>query len=464
MSRVSITLTTGSASPGVGGPRSARFFIAGQTGLGPVDGPVVVTTLAQYVAQFGPRTGGSAMYDAAEMFLDRANAGELVVTRATGPSTVKATASLSAGAITVTAKNPGASYNAWTAAYTSASKTLTLVKGSTTATYTGTDAATLQAAAAVDPDVTVVVSSLPGSDITATALATGADDFANVVWATTLALIPDFWGPGAIAIPGVAYGTASAGTSLAAHAKSTRRLALLSIAAGGSRATAVSAAATISAYTGAENCVLVWPEVVVAAGATGVKTIDPTSWAAALRSITHRVFGVGESPIRRDVAGKIVGANPALVISESDEVLLEAAHVATIRPLPLGIGLDNWQTASNPGNVNLYDAQFRDITNAAAAKCALLLDRGFVGHAATATELARAQAEIEGALAEFKPWLRPLLDANGSQLDPGYRVTVSNGNNPADNRISVAVGLRFAEYADYVDFTLNSADAGTQQI
>ena len=46
-------------------------------------------------------------------------------------------------------------------------------------------AAQLQAAASVDPDVTVTVSSLP-ANVAATNLASGADDYANVNWTTVL--------------------------------------------------------------------------------------------------------------------------------------------------------------------------------------------------------------------------------------------------------------------------------------
>lgn len=453
--RVSVTLTTGTASAPTTGPKSARHFIVGQTGLGRVDAPVVVRSLTEYVTKFGPRTAGTAMYDAAELFLDN-RAGELVVMRATGPTTVKATVSLSSSAIVVTAKNPGASYNAWTAAYTSATKTLTLVKGSVTANYTGTTAAELQTAAQVDADVTVTVSSLPGTDVSATPLASGTDDFANVVWATTLALIPDSFGAGSIAIPGVAYGTV--GSALAAHAKTNRRLALLSTANGQTRAQVVTAMTTIAAYTGAENCVLVWPEVIVPSGATGVKTVDPTSFAAACRSITQRVFGVGDSPIRRDVAAKIsMSVTPAVAISATDFTALVAAHVSFIRSLPAGVGMDNWHTATSP-NANLYGAQLRDLANSAASDCADVLDK-YAGQPATALVLSQAQSELAGELDSYRQWLWPEVSSDGSLVHPGYKVTVSNGASLADNRISAAVAMRFAESAEFIDLVISTTDA-----
>lgn len=453
--RVSVTLTTGSASPANYGPRVARLFIVGQTGLGPVDGPLVVRSLPEYVSKFGPRTSGAAMYDAAEMFLDRASAGELVVMRAAGPSAVKATIVLDSK-ITVTAKNPGASYNSWTAGYTSSTKTLTVVKGSVTATYSASDAAGLQTAAAVDPDVTVAVSSLPSGNVPATPLATGTDDYANVVWATTLALIPDSYGPGAIATPGVVYGTS--GVALAGHAKTNRRLALLSLAAASSAATAASAGATVAAYTGAENAVLLFPHVKVSDGANGVKTVDPTSYAGALRSIAQRQLGLGTSPIQREVGAKVNGVTPELAIGSADWATLEAAHVSSIRSLALGTCLDGWSTTA-AGNVNLYGAQFRDLTNSAAADCADVLER-FVGREASAAVLSQCASELAGVLDGYAQWLKPEHAADGSLVHKGYKVSVSNGTNPADNRITAAVSLRFLEYANFADFTVSTADAG----
>lgn len=458
--RVPATLTTGTASPGLTGPRSGRHVIVGQTGLGPATGPLVVRSLTEYTALYGPRTAGSAMYDAAEFYLDN-RAGELVVMRATGPTAAKATVGLESGDIVVTAKHPGASYNSWTAAYTSATTTLTLVKGATTVSYVGATAAALQTAAEVDRDVTVTVTALPSADVAATALASGTDDFANVVWATTLGLVPASFGPGTIAIPGVAYGTASAGTALAAHAKTTGRLALLSVANGQTRAQAVTAMTTIAALTGAENAVLVWNEAGVPSGSAGTKTIDPTTVAAALRGHAHRLAGPGTNPIRRDVAAKLTTPiTLANSVSSADFTALVAAHVSFLRVLADGsVGLDNWQTAASP-NANLFGAQFRDIANCAADAVATVLER-FAGWPGSALTLTQVQAEVEGVLDAYRPWLYPAYGADGTLQHPGYRVTVSNGASLTDNRITVAVALRLTESADFFDFTLSTSDAAS---
>ena len=455
--RVSVTLTTGSASPANPGPRVARYFIAGQTQMGPATGPVVVRSMTEYVATFGARTGGTAMYDAAELFFDRAQAGEMVVMRATGPSAVKATITLDSK-VTVAARNPGSYYNAWTATYTNSTKTITIVKGSTTVTYTGATAADLQAAAAVDPDVTVTVSSLPAGDFGPTALATGNDDYGNVVWATTLALIPDSYGPGAIATPGVAFGTS--GSALAGHAKTNRRLALVSAAAGTSAATAATNAATVAAYTGAENTVFVWPHVKVSDGANGLKTIDGVSFAAAARAIAQRQFGVGVSPIQRQVGSRITGVTPELTTSSAEFTSLRTAKVSMIRVVNDATQLDNWVTTAAPSNnSNLLDAQFRDVTNAVADGAAVVLER-HVGKPASSSLFYQVASELSGVCDGFRPYLLPAFDASGREVHPGYKVVVNAGASPADNRITANIALRFSEYADFIDLTVASYDAG----
>ena len=41
----------------------------------------------------------------------------------------------------------------------------------------------------------------------------------------------------------------------------------------------------------------------------------------------------------------------------------------------------------------------------------------------------------------------------------GYKVAVSNGVDPADNRISAVVSLKFAEEIGFIDLTINAASA-----
>jgi hypothetical protein len=445
-----ITVTTGTVAglQSPAGPRLSRFIIAGQTQFGPTDAPRVVRNLRDYLNTYGARSGGASMYDAAETFFNAGGA-ELVVQRAFGATPVNATITLDSK-ITVTSRWPGAYYNAWTAAYTSATKTITIVKGSRTVTYTGTDAASLQAAASVDPDVTVTVSSLPAGNVAATALASGADDFANVNWTTVLGEVTPAVGPGVIAAPGV-NGAASA---LAAHAASNRRIALLSPQQTDSAATVISAQGSITAAY-KQYATYVYPWVTVPDGAGGRKAIDGVSFAAGLRAVTQRTYGIGDSPIRRSahILANGAGAQPLTEVDDSTHTSLLTAGVATIRTLPNAVGLDVWATAEGVGaNSRLTEAIYRDMTNAIADDAARVLDQ-FVGQPATSQVLAAAGSAIKGVVeTSYKKYL---FGGDGV----GYKVAVSNGVDPADNRISAVVSLKFAEEIGFIDLTINAASA-----
>ena len=447
-----ITVTTGTVA-GVqspAGPRVARFIIAGQTQFGPTDAPRVVRNLRDYTNTFGARSGGANMYDAAETFFATGGS-ELVVQRAFGATPVNATVTLDSK-ITVTSRWPGAFYNAWTAQYTTASTTLTIVKGSTTVTYVGATASALQAAASVDPDVTVTVSSLPVANFGPTALSTGNDDFANVNWTNVLAKIGPAAGPGAVAVPGVG---STANAALAAHATTYRRLALLTPGQSDTSATVITAQGSISAAN-KQNATYVYPWVKVPDGTGGLKVIDGVSFAAGLRAVTQRVYGVGDSPLRRSahVLAAGAGVQPLTEIDDTTHTSLLAAGVATIRSLPNAVGLDVWATAEGVGaNARLTEAIYRDMVNAITDEGGRALDQ-FVGRSATTGALAEAKAALVGVLEPYRPYL---VDNGGT--DPGYKVAVSGGADPADNRISAVVSVKFTEEIGFVDFTVNAASA-----
>lgn len=445
-----ITVTTGTVAglQSPAGPRAARFIIAGQTQFGPTDAPRVVRNLRDYLNTYGARSGGVDMYDAAETFF-ACGGGELVVQRAFGATPVNATVTLDSK-ITVAARWPGAYYNAWTAQYTTASTTLTIVKGSRTVTYVGATAAALQTAASVDPDVIVTVSALPAANFGPTALATGNDDYANVNWTTVLGKVTPAVGPGVIAAPGV-NGAAAA---LASHAASNRRIALLTPLQNATSATVISAQGAITAAH-KQYATYVYPWVTVPDGTGGRKTIDGVGFAAGLRAVTQRTYGIGDSPLRRSahILAAGAGVQPLTEVDDSTHTSLLAAGVATIRTLPNAVGLDVWATAEGVGaNSRLTEAIYRDMVNAIADDAARALDQ-FIGRPATAAVLGDATSAIKGIVeTNYKPYL-----VGGDGV--GYKVAVSNGVDPADNRISAVVSLKFSEEIGFVDLTINAASA-----
>ena len=440
-----INVTTGTASGGRSpvGPRAARFIVAGQTQFGPAT-PMVVYSLDDYKATFGARSGGANVFDAAEFFFANSG-GELVVQRAYGPSAVKSTVTLDTNKITVTARHPGAYYDAWTAAYTAASKTLTVVKGSKTVTYVGTDAATLQSAASSDPDVVVTVSALPSGNVSATNLAGGTDDFANVSWATVLGNITNTVGSGAMAVPGVA-----AANSALAAAATPNRVALLTPGQNDAAATVISSQGSISAAN-RQNATFVYPWGTVQDGAGGRKVIDGTIYAGTLRSRAITVYGLGASALIRPAHRLVSGFEPLVEVDNPTHTSLLAANVATIQTLAGGVGINVWATAEGVnGNAKLTALQYRDMVNAVADLGGRALD-GFVGLPATPAVLDDVRAAVGAVMEQFVPWL-----VGGDKV--GYKVSVSAGD-VSDNLIATGVSMKFSEEIGFITFVIVSASA-----
>ena len=224
---IRITVTTGTVAGVLGipaGPRVARFIACGQTQFGPTDAPQVVRNLRDYLnRRVGARSGGArCTTPRRRSSLRRRRTG-----RAAGVRPERGQRDDRPGLVEDRRDVPRdrrSYYNAWTAAYTSASKTLTLVREAAPSTYTpvtahcGVVAGRLPASTRRDHRVTV--SSLP-------AVERRRDEprirrrrlRANVNWTTVPGKSHPAVGPGCIAAPGV-NGAASA---LATHAAANRR-------------------------------------------------------------------------------------------------------------------------------------------------------------------------------------------------------------------------------------------------
>jgi hypothetical protein len=327
------------------------------------------------------------------------------------------------------------------------------VKGDTTVTYTGTTAAELQAAAAVDPDVDVTVTSLPGSNVSATALASGTDDYSNVVIATSLAYLDADLGDGAVVWPGkVSSATAAA---LQSHCEDTNRLGILSVASGTSQANAIAAAAAV---TDGANLVLAWSHVTVSTN-SGDLTIEPTGVALGARARAHAAEGPQASPIR-DIYGKaqwVTGVEEDTTAAEWTS--LNNAAVSVIRTSNGNLRLYGWKTLDAPDDVtNLQGAQFRDVINRVAVGAQQIAD-SFVGR--TIDGKGQALGEFRGQLVGFLSGMAGAF-TEGSD-DPGYVVDVGSGVNStaslAAGEIAAAVGVRLAPTAEFVTIEITATDA-----
>lgn len=456
--RVTTTIDTAPSAPAAPGPESARYFIVGQTSKGIHAAPSIVTSMAAYEAAYGTRTGGTAMHDAATLAL-RTGVGELVVQRAVGPTPVAASASLDSGKIVVTAREVGAHANTWTAAWTSATNTLTIVAGSVTETYVGATSAALILATSYSARIVVTSSgTLPSTNVAAVTLSAGADDFGNVAWATELAKISPDLGPGAISVPGVAHGTV--GVALAAHCATTSRFGLATAAAGASEATLAAAGATVGGYANSEYLALVGPWVVVPDGAGATRTVDPTPFAAGLRAAAQRV-GPGESAGAADYARGIVDVAPEYQVGSAGWATLAAANVSVVRTVGGVTRLYNYTATSAPAdNPNLIGGNYRDLINLVAFEADAILEAN-TQHVGTGDRAAQIVGQLKTLMAGLVAtgYVFPRVAPDGSQSDPGYTINLSTGTGVADGRWVCNLAMRLTESINYFDFTLAVGDA-----
>jgi hypothetical protein len=446
--RVTTTVRTEVSSPPGVITESGQAFIVGQAVRGPVV-PTRVFGIADYRAIFGDRTGATDLFDVVQTAF-KEGLGSAYILRAVGPGAVKATIGLDSNKIVVTAKEFGAWGNAMTATYTSASKTLTVKKADgSTVTYTGTTAAELQTAASVDPDVTVTVSSLPASNVAETSLATGTDDYANVVPATTLALLDGDLGDGAVVWAVKHYATV--GAALQTHCEDTDRLGIATLAAGTSQSAAISALASASGA----NLVCVWPHTTVNSGGATL-TVAPTGLALGARARAHGQDGAWASPIR-DIYGTAQYVTGVEVESTAAEwQTLNAGNVSVVRTVNGVPRLYGWRLLS--GATNLRGAQFRDTINRVAVGCGQVAEQ-YVG--VTVDGKGRRLAEFAGDLTGFLANMGGAFFAGPN--DPGYVVDVGPGVNStaslAAGNLKASVGVRLAPTAEFVFIDVVATDA-----
>lgn len=441
-----VTSTSLKSSPAVlPASREARFFVAGVTERGPVGEAVRCRSLADFEAVFGGAVSYSNLHEHMRVFWAEGGY-EAYVSRIVGPDPVNALISLDSGKLVVTAKNPGAFANGWTAAYTSASKTLTVVTDTATETYAGTDLATLLTA--TEDSATVDVSSsgtLPSSNVTATALATGDDDRGDITSDEAIDALDVFvpgLGSGAVAIPG--WTADQLGDELIAWAAETKRVALLATA-----RTDDLAAAQVDAEAAADeegNGGLFWPWLLTPSGAT----ISPESAVAGLRARVIRNAGPWVAP---------AGGNGVLAyISDTDQKAtraeVDAAHddsgVSVVTIVSGGPRLYGWRSLA--GTNDLRYLHYRDTLNMIAYQVEEALEpyvyapmTGALAQNAAGTCMGVLEPLVSGGA------LFPMVDDDGNTIDPGFQVTVSTTTGEAGEGIlEPAIAVRIVAAAELI--------------
>lgn len=461
--RIDIITQATASSPPVGATESGRLFLIGRTERGPVV-PTLAQGWADYVAKFGSRvTDSISMSDDAKCFFDEGGP-QIVVLRAVGPTPVKATRNMDTGKLVVTAVHYGAYGNAITCSYVASTKTLTVIADGVTEVYTGASASALVAACAASK--TVVVTSngtLPAADQASAALASGDDDYANVVLATTLAALPADAGPGMVAWSGKAYSTA--GTALADHCAGTDRLALLTCASGADRAASLTAIAAIAAYTNGSSAVLAWPEQTRTDGVV----VSPIGFAAACRARAHAV-SPGTPPWGGRHGKSRTGLVPTYTVTDAEFIASDAARVSVIHAVYGITTLDGWHLAAPiDGNANLDEGSQRDTLNAMSHDMAKETvnvtgshsSRGDIG--AWAGALAGI-ADRYVATGDLTPPDASLVPP-GVTADPGYVIDAGPAvNSPTDlaaGTVKASVQARCVGSIEFATITITASDAAS---
>jgi hypothetical protein len=183
--------------------------------------------------------------------------------------------------------------------------------------------------------------------------------------------------------------------------------------------------------------------------------VDPTAFAAGLRARAHAV-GIGESALAERYARQVVDVEPEIAVTSANWVTANTARISVVRTVAGVTRLYSWQTLA-AANKNLLPAQYRDMINALAYGGSVILE-SYVGQPGTAATYSAAAGELSGFLSGYAAYLQPRI-SGGVQVDPGYVVSVTGGADPADNRISADVSIRFAESVEFVDFTIAVGDA-----
>lgn len=469
---VVVTTATRSGPTGVVTAASGQYFVVGLAERGPTGAPVKINGMGDYKRVFGDRVTYGALYDDLSMFFE-AGGKQAHVLRVVGAAATVGTLSLMDTGAVATLKFDANSQGAW-----STNLTVQVENGTTAGTRKITvrlagvvveqynNLATVPEIAsrfAASPYVKVSdlgsITNAPGNlpiVLTATALSAGVDDRAAVNAARITAQLPLLkigLGDGAVAAPG--YGSALH-AALIAHAKDTRRIAILTGPKGATAGDLASLGIGLGATSGAEGAGLFGPWLLVSDGAGGARTISPEGFVAAARAKAHELEGAwaaaaGEGSISPYVLGTDVE------FSRADAEQLDAARVSPIRVVSNRLRLYGWRSLSS-NEQDFASLTVQDTLNRLANECEARLEP-FTFR--TIDGRGRLLAQMNGILIGV---LEPVRvaggifertdTATGEVLDPGYSVDVSPNLNSAaslaNNEVRANVAVRLSPNASLI--------------
>ncbi len=463
------TSTSTRSGPSNVGTVQGRLHIAGLTERGPIDRPVVVQSLGDYVTQLGARTSYSnAMYDTARTFFEEGGS-ELVVSRVVGPAATVGVLTLMDGAgtpvptLAIESRDPGSFASTFSADVTTTGATYTLNvyrAGERIARYVGltSPAAAVQAAAS-DPYISIrdlgSATVAPGNNpktVAVTAMSGGSDDRASVTVTNVIAALDaadETAIGGAVAAPG--YGADVIGALLLDHALRTKKIAILAGDIDSTPTELTTLAATLQAGPAGQYGGLFYPHLVIPDG-SGSRTVSPEGYVAAARARAFTLEGFWQVPAGDRARARWVMGTVSPVSQDLNNTLNDG-FVNGIVTTNGRVRLYNWTSlASDRENFQLLSS--RDVLNNLSIIVANTLEpyvwstmdgKGYL--------LGFIRAAVTGVLEPIagQGGFFARYNADDELVDNGYSVIVDRSNNPvqslADNTVMVSVSVRLSPTA-----------------
>jgi phage tail sheath protein FI len=298
-----VSVTSGSVAPSSSPPTdTGTWFVTGQAEKGPINEPVLILNMAAFVSQFGQRSGGITLYDAAQTFFEEGGS-RLYVAREGGPAAALATAIAKNGSSENTLTINATSVGSWANGLelittTESSKFKAQVKlGGVVVEEKAGLASNAEAVAyfANSPYIRLIDLGKGNPAAATKTLASGTDDRENITETqheAALALFSAHLGPGQVSSPGKT--TEAAQKAIAAHAKAKNRVAFLDGTDTATVGTLTSQATTLREQSTARYMALFAPWVIVPGITPGTtRTVPPCALMAGLAA---RNDGSGGNP------------------------------------------------------------------------------------------------------------------------------------------------------------------------
>ena len=456
------------------GAETGRYLVAGLFDRGPVGTPVLVRSMRELIERFGDRVAYSAAWDSLALYYAEGGS-EAYVVRVVGPAATPGTLTLkdAAGKDTVRVDAIGA--GAWSttisvevvAGTVAGTVRLIVRSGDAVEVYDNllspADAAgrlgTSRLVRGVNMGSTTPAPNNLPAPLTRTPLGSGSDDRAAVTAthvAAALDKLPPNLGTGAVALPG--WPADLVGAQLIAHAKTTRRVAILAPKVGATAGEVKTLATTLTKPDGA-YAMLAWPwvRVTIAPGVT--QLVSPEGYVAAARSRAHTTSGpwgavAGPQSAARTLAGLEVE------VGQGDGGDLNDVGVSVVRTVAGQIMLYGYRSLST--DIALYRLlSAQDTLNYLAQRCEDALS-GYVFAPMNEGILGQVEGALVGICDDVRtrgglyPWMTTTPPRR--EIDPGYSVDVGDSLNSreslAQNVLRAQVAVRLAEHAELVRLSI----------